>query len=104
GIWGTKTKQSIAAIKYGAKGELTKTLQAALYLSGYTEVGQIDGVYGSKTKEALEHFQKDKGLSVDHIAGKETFEALLDYCFPTSIFIHLEVGILLLVFIVVFYI
>ena len=78
GIWGTKTKQSIAAIKYGAKGELTKTLQAALYLSGYTEVGQIDGVYGSKTKEALEHFQKDKGLSVDHIAGKETFEALFD--------------------------
>src|SRR5699024_12130301 len=52
GIWGNKTKQSIAAIKYGAKGELTKTLQAALYLSGYTEVGQIDGVYGSKTKEA----------------------------------------------------
>src|SRR5699024_200733 len=73
GIWITKTKQSGAAIICRAEAELTKTWQRSLYLSGYPEVGQMDGVYRSKTKEAREHFQKDKGLSVDHIAGKEPF-------------------------------
>lgn len=78
GIWGPKTKNAIVTIKYGAKGNLTKVLQAALYLSGYKEVGKIDGIYGTNTKKALGSFQKAKDLTVDHIAGRATFEALFD--------------------------
>lgn len=77
GIWGVKTSAAIVNIYPGARGNLTKVLQCALYLKGYTSVGKPDGIYGKNTKAALGDFQRDKRLSVDHIAGKATFKALL---------------------------
>ncbi len=42
---------------------------------GY-EVGEPDGVIGTKTKEALADFQGRAGLKPDGRAGKKTLEAL----------------------------
>src|SRR5699024_2840906 len=76
GVWGPKTRAAAVTIRYGASGNLTRVLQAALYLKGYTSVGSIDGVYGNKTKTALGNFQAANRLKVDFIAGKATFAKL----------------------------
>ena len=39
-------------------------------------MGKADGVFGNKTKEAVEDFQRKHGLTVDGIAGKKTIAAL----------------------------
>src|SRR5699024_3380848 len=78
GIWGAKTYNAVVNVNPGARGNLTKVLQAALYLNGYTVVGKPDGIYGKNTKKALKQFQKAKGLTVDAIAGKSTFKALIN--------------------------
>lgn len=44
------------------------------YLGYYT--GAIDGIWGSKSKEATENFQKDYGLTVDGVVGPDTEKAL----------------------------
>src|SRR5699024_4229011 len=76
GIWGPKTHAAIVSIRYGASGNLTRVLQAALYLKGYISVGSVDGVYGDKTKTALGNFQAAHNLKVDFVAGKVTFAKL----------------------------
>jgi peptidoglycan hydrolase-like protein with peptidoglycan-binding domain len=39
--------------------------------------GRIDGDFGPKTEAAVETFQANRGLKVDGVVGKETWEALL---------------------------
>jgi peptidoglycan hydrolase-like protein with peptidoglycan-binding domain len=39
--------------------------------------GAIDGSFGPKTESAVETFQANRGLKVDGVVGKETWEALL---------------------------
>src|SRR5690625_4217445 len=53
GIWGPKTQAAVVTIRNGARGNLTKVLQSALYLAGYTSVGKPDGVFGKNTRKAL---------------------------------------------------
>ena len=38
--------------------------------------GAVDGIYGSKTLEAVKYFQRKNGLTVDGIAGDKTLAAL----------------------------
>lgn len=77
GIWGPKTRAAIITIRNGATGNLTRVLQSALYLAGYTEVGKPDGVFGDKTYKALGNFQNaTDGLKLDRAAGRETFTKL----------------------------
>lgn len=38
----------------------------------------VDGIYGTKTKNAVAAFQKAKGLSVDGICGPKTWSALIE--------------------------
>ena len=52
-----------------------KDIQVHLKSRGY-DVGGIDGKMGPKTRAAIKSFQKDEGLSVDGIAGKNTQRAL----------------------------
>lgn len=53
-----------------------KQKQCLLYVLGYY-VGNIDGVWGSGSKEACRAFQKDfGGLTVDGIAGDQTVQAM----------------------------
>ncbi|MDN4526049.1 peptidoglycan-binding domain-containing protein [Fictibacillus fluitans] len=64
-------------IKQGDKGEDVKRIQARL---NEAEINvSIDGMFGSKTKMAVEEFQKKFGLQADGIVGPETWDILFNY-------------------------
>lgn len=60
-------------LKRGSRGEDVKWLQQKLTEKGYL-VGTIDGIFGTKTEQALKDFQTD--VFVDGICGKLTIEKL----------------------------
>lgn len=62
-------------VRSGSRGEDVKTLQAQLNALGY-DCGAVDGIFGAKTYNAVVKFQKDRGLAVDSIVGKNTWAAL----------------------------
>lgn len=68
--------QSVETLsKYGSRGEEVRQIQTKLKEQGlYT--GEIDGIYGSGTKNAVIAFQKSKGLTADGIVGPKTLSAL----------------------------
>lgn len=66
---------SYALSKYGSRGEEVRTIQTKLKRWGYY-TGNIDGIYGTQTLEAVKYFQRKNGLAVDGIAGKNTLEAM----------------------------
>lgn len=59
----------------GSRGAVVKWVQTRLTEMGYN-VGGIDGLYGPKTRKAVEQFQKKVGLVVDGIAGYNTLSML----------------------------
>lgn len=61
--------------KYGSTGEEVTAIQTRLSELGYLK-GEIDGVFGSKTKNAVIKFQKDNNLTPDGIVGLQTLQAL----------------------------
>jgi len=65
----------VAVLRQGSKGGEVKEVQRRLKQWGYYK-GEIDGVYGAKTVEAVKAFQRKNGLTPDGIAGKSTYEAL----------------------------
>lgn len=75
GIFGSKTKSAIRNIYNGAKGNITKILQGLLICNGYSTNG-FDGIFGNGTSSAVKSYQSKHGLTVDGIAGKETFYSL----------------------------
>ena len=75
GIFGTNTYNACVNVKKGAKGNITYILQALLVCNGYSTNG-VDGIFGSGTENAVRQYQQRNGLSVDGIAGKNTFEKL----------------------------
>ncbi len=64
-----------AVLKKGSTGGEVKEVQRRLKMWGYYD-GAVDGIYGSKTVEAVKYFQRKNGLTADGIAGKATFAAL----------------------------
>lgn len=75
GIFGSKTKTAIRNIYNGTKGNITKILQGLLICNGYSTNG-FDGIFGNGTTSAVKSYQSKYGLTVDGIAGKETFYSL----------------------------
>lgn len=75
GDWGTKTKNACVTVKKGANGDITRLIQAALICKGY-DVKGFHGKFEDGLDKAVKKFQKDKGLTVDGLVGKGTFEAL----------------------------
>ena len=68
-------------LRQGNRGDAVRQLQNMLAKKYfYPEKGAknngIDGIYGAKTKDAVERFQMISGLSVDGIAGKATYNSL----------------------------
>jgi N-acetylmuramoyl-L-alanine amidase len=59
------------------QGQSVQDLQARLIGLGYN-LGKAgaDGDFGPATRRAVKQFQKDYGLSIDGIAGDQTFTAL----------------------------
>lgn len=66
---------SFALSKYGSSGEEVKQIQNKLKAWGYYD-GEVDGIYGSETFEAVKKFQSKNGLNVDGVAGEKTLQAL----------------------------
>lgn len=64
-----------ALSKYGSTGGEVTQIQQRLQELGY-DPGSADGIYGTRTKNAVISFQRDYGLSDDGIAGPKTLEAL----------------------------
>lgn len=64
-----------ALSQYGSSGEEVKQIQSKLKAWGYYS-GNVDGIYGSQTYEAVKAFQRNNGLSADGIAGSQTLGAL----------------------------
>lgn len=69
------TLDSLKALRKGDSGLTVSWLQELLLAAGH-DLGKADGVFGSKTKAAVEDFQRKHGLTVDGIAGKKTIAAL----------------------------
>ncbi len=61
--------------RYGSTGNEVKQIQQRLKDWGYYK-GSVDGIYGSKTQQAVKYFQKANGLKVDGIAGEKTLAAI----------------------------
>ena len=64
-----------AVLRQGATGGEVKELQRRLKMWGYYN-GEVDGIYGKQTVEAVKYFQRKNGLTADGIAGKATYAAL----------------------------
>ena len=64
-----------AISRYGSRGNEVKQIQSKLRAWGYY-TGSVDGIYGSKTFEAVKYFQRKNGLTADGIAGTKTLQAL----------------------------
>ena len=71
----SKNSKVEALSKYGSRGNEVTQIQTKLKRWGYYN-GSIDGVYGSKTLEAVKSFQRKNGLTVDGIAGEKTLAAM----------------------------
>ena len=54
---------------------LVMRVQISLLAKGY-DPGEINGKFGTKTRNALKHFQVDQGLNVDGLMGTSTLNAL----------------------------
>ncbi len=70
-----RSNETWALSKYGSRGEEVRTIQNKLKRWGYYK-GNVDGIYGSQTLEAVKYFQRKNGLTVDGIAGTKTLQAM----------------------------
>lgn len=59
----------VTVLTKGSKGDLVKTLQAALNLIQ-------DGIFGALTEEAVKEFQRANGLKPDGVVGQRTWAKL----------------------------
>ena len=66
---------TISLSRVGSMGDEVVAIQRALQNGGYY-FGNIDGIYGTATKNAVIAFQKDVGLKADGVAGRNTLSAL----------------------------
>lgn len=73
----------ISVLKFGMSNELVIKLQTMLGEHGYY-TGNIDGVFGRGTQQALINFQIDHQLVPDGIAGPQTMAALRELAIQPS--------------------
>lgn len=64
-----------ALSKMGSSGSEVRQIQTRLKNWGYYK-GNVDGIYGSRTRAAVISFQKKNGLTADGIAGPATLNAI----------------------------
>ena len=76
-IVGSAKTETAYAVVYtrGSTGATVKTIQQKLKRWGYY-TGAVDGIYGSKTVEAVKYFQRKNKLTVDGKAGPQTLKAM----------------------------
>lgn len=69
-------------LRKGDRGDEVKDLQERLNALGY-DCGEADGVFGTRTKNAVVRFQTSNGLDPDGIVGRKTW-AVLDNAQPAE--------------------
>ncbi|MBE5821180.1 MAG: spore cortex-lytic enzyme [Clostridiales bacterium] len=75
-IYLIQNNQNIETLsKIGSRGEEVKQIQKLLKGYGVYN-GSIDGIYGSKTAQAVKVFQRYNGLTADGIAGPQTLKKM----------------------------
>ena len=73
----SSTSTGYRLLYWGCRGEAVTRLQSALIDAGYKSyVRKADGIFGQWTYDAVRAYQKDHGLTVDGIAGKNTQNSL----------------------------
>lgn len=80
---GTSSSTQPRVLKSGMSGSDVRDLQNRLNAAGFN-CGTADGIFGSKTKNALIAFQKAVGISADGIYGSNSRTKLLAYKKSTS--------------------
>ena len=64
-------------LREGSRGAYVTLLQQLLE-SYLIPVGTIDGIFGSRTENAVRQFQQDNNLAVDGLVGNNTWNALVN--------------------------
>ncbi len=64
-----------ALSKMGSTGKEVREIQTKLKQWGYY-TGSVDGIFGTRTRNAVKYFQRKNGLTVDGIAGPATLAAM----------------------------
>ena len=64
-----------ASLRNGSRGDDVIALQKKLKNWGYY-TGNVDGIFGSGTEQAVKYFQRKNGLTADGIVGPATANAL----------------------------
>ena len=67
-------------VKRGMSGDIVKKIQELLIKHGFTNIsksGNVDGIFGSRTKQAVIDFQRKNDASDDGIVGNETWGKLI---------------------------
>lgn len=82
-IYFTNNNEVDALSKYGSRGDEVRQIQEKLKRWGYYN-GNVDGIFGSQTLEAVKYFQRKNGLTVDGIAGPATLKAMGIYSSSSS--------------------
>lgn len=67
--------QAAALSKMGSRGTEVRNIQSRLKSWGYYN-GNVDGIYGTQTRNAVIKFQKAHNLTADGIAGPRTLEKI----------------------------
>ena len=67
---------NVTKLQRGSKGAAVKKLQQQLITLNYLSAGEDDGKFGPKTAKALMQFQRDQKITVDGVAGSQTFVRL----------------------------
>ncbi len=65
-------------LKIGSRGIYVQLLQSVLNRLGYG-AGDVDGIFGVRTENAVRRFQRTVGITVDGVVGKNTWNALMPY-------------------------
>ena len=67
-------------VKRGMSGDIVEKIQELLIKHGFTNIsksGNVDGIFGSRTKQAVIDFQRKNDASDDGIVGNETWGKLI---------------------------
>lgn len=80
GIWGPATERALGS-HYVCRGEcqyMVTALEILLMLQGYNPQGvECPGSFGTGLEAAVRQYQSDHGLTMDGIAGRNTFKSLI---------------------------
>ncbi len=75
GVAGPQTVGALSVLEIGDEGETVLTLQESLHSLGFYN-GNLDGIFGPVTRDAVKEFQQSEDILVDGLAGPQTYGAL----------------------------